>query len=170
MGSEDNSIYVWNLSTSKLIEKIEGHKGIFIICIILYSFWCVAPVFAVTMNPVSKKLASLSLDGHVKIWYRLLLSVSFPSALLTIRENTVPESIQTAKKWRNSWRRLNELRCQLRLVPSWSFLRDYYFEPPMLWFDSGTPWNTYLFYRLLLFEYYCCVSPQSSTMAVAISK
>jgi len=53
MGSEDNRVYVWQLSTGNIIQKIEGHN---------------APVFSVSVNPISKKVSTCSVDGAVKIW------------------------------------------------------------------------------------------------------
>jgi COMPASS component SWD3 len=53
MGSEDNSIYVWSLTTSALVHRIEGHN---------------APVICVSVNIPTKKMVTCSLDGVVKFW------------------------------------------------------------------------------------------------------
>ena len=28
-GSEDNMVYIWNLQTKEIVQKLEGHKGMF---------------------------------------------------------------------------------------------------------------------------------------------
>jgi len=53
MGSEDNLVYVWRIKNGTILQRLEGHN---------------APVISACVNPVSKKIATCSLDGHVRIW------------------------------------------------------------------------------------------------------
>lgn len=52
-GSEDNCVYMWELNSRKLLQKLEGHTE---------------PVMSVACHPTENLIASGSLDKSIRIW------------------------------------------------------------------------------------------------------
>ena len=52
-GSEDGSIYLWNVSSKELLQKLEGHAD---------------TVLGVDTHPKEQSMVSCSLDRTIKIW------------------------------------------------------------------------------------------------------
>lgn len=65
-GSEDNLVYIWDLQSKKIVQKLAGHKGI------LYSNFTltVDVVLAVASHPSENIIASGSLDKEVILWFQ----------------------------------------------------------------------------------------------------
>ena len=52
-GSEDNHLYIWNLNTCEVVEKLIGHT---------------LPVLCCDVHPSEQVIVSGSLDKSIKIW------------------------------------------------------------------------------------------------------
>ena len=52
-GSEDNKLFIWDLNTGQVIERLVGHAG---------------PVLSCDTHPSEQIIVSGSLDKKIKIW------------------------------------------------------------------------------------------------------
>jgi len=59
-GSEDNCVYIWDLGSKVIQEKLEGHEG---------------PVLAVDFYPQKRIIASGSIDTTIRIWSNIESSI-----------------------------------------------------------------------------------------------
>jgi COMPASS component SWD3 len=63
-GSEDNLVYIWDLQSKKIVQKLEGHTGIPPL-----HFINLGVVLAVASHPSENIIASGSLDKDVYLWF-----------------------------------------------------------------------------------------------------
>ena len=63
-GSEDNLVYIWDLQSKKIVQKLEGHTG-------TPPLYCInlGVVLAVASHPSEDIIASGSLDKDVYLWF-----------------------------------------------------------------------------------------------------
>jgi COMPASS component SWD3 len=65
-GSEDKNIYIWNLQTKEIVQKLSGHSGYFLYTMLIL----VDVVLSIACHPTHNIIASGSIDTDltVKIW------------------------------------------------------------------------------------------------------
>jgi len=66
-GSEDNLVYIWDLQSKKIVQKLAGHTGI--ARSNLHILIGVDVVLAVASHPTDNIIASGSLDKDVYLWF-----------------------------------------------------------------------------------------------------
>lgn len=70
-GSEDNCIYLWNLQTKEVVQKLSGHTGNST-DILLNDLIITGAVMCVNCHPTENVIVSCSLDGTIKLWQHVI--------------------------------------------------------------------------------------------------